>query len=145
MGRMGSLETLERLQLGEADRERRPVRREVAEIWRDRVDLLGTEDRVLLKAYLEAQSSFDEMARLTGRDRSSMCRRIHRILRRLADETYDRCQGGRFSAEELTVIRDHFVRGLRLTQICRGHHLGYRRVRTLIARARTFAQATKTC
>jgi hypothetical protein len=144
MGRLGSLEALDRLQPAELDVDRIPARREVVEVWRARGDLLGSEDRILLKTYLEAGSSFDEIARLTGMNRSTVCRRIHRMLHRLSDETYDRCQGGLFNEVELAVIRDRFVRGLSLTRLCRDHNLGYYRVRAIVERARAFARTAKT-
>jgi len=144
MGRLGSLEALERLEPGEWDIERIPARRDVAEALRARLELLGTEDRVLLKTYLEAGSSFDEIARLAGMNRSTVCRRIHRLIRRLYDETYVRCEGNRalFSEPELAVICDHFVRGFSLKRICRDHNLSYYRARAIVEKARRFARRT---
>ena len=144
MGRWSHLEALERLELREEDRVRLPRQREGVEIWRERLELLGVEDRVLLKTYWEGQSSFDEIARLLGLSRSTVCRRIHRMLRRLADETYDRCQQGPFGEAELAVIRDHFLRGHSLRRVCRDHDLGYCRARGIVQRARAFVRTTKT-
>jgi hypothetical protein len=137
MGRLGSLEVLERLGPVELNVERMPARRKVIEVLRARLDLLASEDRALLKMYLDAGSSFDEIAQLAGMNRSTVCRRIHRMMRRLCDETYIRCQAahGWFSEPELAVVRDHFVRGLSLKRICRDHNLCYYRVRTIVARA----------
>lgn len=142
MRRVSSLAVLEGLEPVEVDAERLAARREVVEVLRARLDLLGGEDRVLLKMHLEARGSFDEIAKLTGRNRSSVCRRIHRMICRLYDETYIRCAAARdrFSAPELMVVRDHFVRGLSLKRIGREHHLCYYRVRMIVARARRLAQ-----
>jgi hypothetical protein len=130
----------------ELDVERIPARRDVVEVWRARLDLLGTEERVLLKTYLEAGSSFDEIARLTGMNRSSVCRRIHRLIRRLSDETYVRCEADRavFGGAELAVIRDYFVRGFSVKRICRDHNLGYYRAHAIIEKARRFTRRTET-
>lgn len=142
MGRLGSLEVLERLEPDELDLERIPARRDIVELLRARRDLLDSEDRVLLKMYLEASSSFTEIARLTGLDRSSVCRRIHRMIHHLCDETYTRCEADPllFREPELAVIRDHFVRGFSLKRISRDHNLCYYRVRAIIQKARRYAR-----
>jgi hypothetical protein len=146
MRRVSSLEVLEGLEPGELDAERLSARREVVEALRTRLDLLGGADRVLLKMHLDARSSFDEIAKLTGLNRSSVCRRIHRMMGRLSDETYVRCAAARdrFSAPELRVVRDHFVRGLSLKRIGREHNLCYYRVRTIVEKARRLAQGKAT-
>jgi len=144
MGRWSSLDVLERLEPTELDTARIPDRREVVELLRARLDLLSGVDRALLKMYLEAGSSFDQLARLAGMNRSTVCRRIHRILRRLCDATYARCQRGPFSNLELAILRDHFVRGLSVKRIGREYGLGDYRVRTLVEKARQFAQAPET-
>lgn len=145
MGRWGSLEALVRLEPVAGDVERIPARREVVEVLRGRLEWLDSEDRVLLKTYLEAGSSFDEIARLTGMNRSSVCRRIHRLIHRLHDDTYACCEadGASFDEPELAVIRDHFVRGLSVKRICREHNLSYYRVRAMIQKARQFARARR--
>jgi hypothetical protein len=145
MRRVSSLEVLEGWEPVELDAERRAARREVAEVLRSRLNLLGGEDRVLLKMHLDARSSFDEIAKLTGLNRSSICRRIHRMIGRLYDQTYVRCAAARdrFSAPELRVVRDHFVRGMSLQRICREHSLCYYRVRIIVARARRLAHQTE--
>lgn len=140
MGRVSSLETLERREAVAGDSERRETRRAGTELWREKLDWLGLEERVLLKTYLEAQSSFDELARLRAVNRSSMCRRVHRLLRRLTDETFDRCVGGPFSPWELTILRDHLVCGRPLGRVAREQHVSYYRVRVVVARARAFAR-----
>ncbi len=126
------------------------TRREVAEKWRARVDLLDLranlltiQDRTLLQMHLEAGRNFHEIARLTGLSPSTVCRRIHRMIHRLSDETYTVClQNQRhFSHMELEVIRDHFVRGLSLACLRRRHGLGHRRIRRIIAKARQTARA----
>jgi hypothetical protein len=146
MGRLSSLGAGERREPAEWDIERLPARRDVAEVLRERLDLLDTEERVLLRTYWEAGSSFDAIARLTGMNRSTVCRRIHRLIRRLSDETYVLCEADRtrFPTSELAVIRDYFVRGFSLKRICRDHDLGYYRARVIIEKARHFARRAQT-
>ncbi len=148
MGRLGSLEVLTQdRSLGEppADEDRRAAGREVLERVRENLDLLQRADRLLLKMHWEARSSLDEIAQITGMDRSTVCRRIQRLLLRLSDETYLRCARDRasFSAAELTVIRDHFLRGWSLVRISRDRPLGLYRVRAIIRRARRCAGAVQ--
>jgi len=146
MGRFASLEVLESVGPLEWETDRVAAQRDRVERVRAGWDLLEREDRLLLKMHLEAGSSFDEIARVTGLNRSTVCRRIQRMIRRLSDETYARCEAHRrcFSEVELAVIRDHFVRGRSLLRICRSHHLCYYRARVIVERAREFADATKT-
>jgi hypothetical protein len=142
MGRLSSLEVLEG-QFEELDVCRIPARRDTVELLRARLDLLKGEDRALLKMYLDAGSSFYQLARLAGMNRSTVCRRIHRMIRRLSDETYPVCQANPhvFDEQELTIIRDHFVRGLSVKRICRDHQIGLYRVRVTVEKARRFARA----
>ena len=145
MGRLGSLEVLDG-QFEDLDVCRIPARRDTMELLRTRVDLLRGDDKALLKMYLEAGSSFYQLGKLAGMNRSTVCRRIHRMIRRLSDETYPVCQANpdSFSERELAVIRDHFVRGLSVRRICREHKLAYYRVRVIVDKARRFAHSTKT-
>lgn len=145
MGRVSSLEVLEGLEPVESDVQRITVRRAAVEVLHARLDLLDSADRALLRMHLDAGSSFDEIARLTRRNRSSVCRRIHRMIGRLRDETYVRCRAAHewFSEAELAVVRDHFVRGSSLRRICRDHNLCYYRVHRIIERARRLAPRTE--
>jgi hypothetical protein len=146
MGRVNSLDVLEGLEPTARDRDRTAARRDRVEVLRTRLELLGDADRALLQLYLEAGPSFHLLARLAGRNRSTVCRRIHRIIRRLCDDTYPLCRGHplMFRPTELAVIRDHFVRGRSLRRICRDHRLGYYRARVIVAKARQFTRLKET-
>jgi predicted DNA-binding protein YlxM (UPF0122 family) len=150
MERVETRETLEERELGEAEVVCLPTRRAAAEQWRARVDLLDLranlltgQDRALLQMHLEAGRSFHEIARLIGLSPSTVCRRIHRMIHRLSDQTYTVCLRNQrhFSPVELDVIRDRFVRGLSLACIRRRHALGHRRIRRIVAKARQMAHA----
>jgi hypothetical protein len=153
---------MERVSLGGVVDEQEPdgtgvvhfrTRRGVAQQWRERLDLLDLranlldrDDRALLQMHLEAGRGFHEIARLTGLSPATVCRRIHRMVRRLSDPTYTVCLRNQrhFSRVELDVIRDHFVRGLSLACIRRRHALGHRRVRCIIAKAHQMARTPAT-
>lgn len=129
-------------QPAELDLCRAPVHRDSADLLKQRADLLTGVDRALLLMYIQAGCSFHQLGRLTGRNRSSVSRRIRRIIHRLSDPTYDLCleNGSSFSEREMAVIRDHFVRGLSLQRICRDHNLCYYRARVIVEKARKIAR-----
>jgi DNA-directed RNA polymerase specialized sigma24 family protein len=138
MGRLGSLEALGDRGALAVEADGRTARRVAVERLRANWGLLDPEERLLLKLHLEAGGSLEEIARVMGRHPSTVCRRIQRMIRRLCDETYDRCAvaGASFGPAELAVVRDHFVRGLSLARICRDHHLCYYRVHAIVQKAR---------
>ncbi len=117
------------------------TQREQIEVLRSRLDLLAGRDRALLALYLESGSSLSQMARLTGLQVSSIGRRVRRIIERLCDETYIVCldHSRQFSALELAIIKDHFVRGLSLRRISANRNVAYYSVRMAAAKARRLA------
>jgi DNA invertase Pin-like site-specific DNA recombinase len=112
--------------------------RDVMEVLRSRVSLLAGAERALLTMYLESGSSVCQIARLTGLRRSTVARRIRKVITRLCDETYLVCvrQRGRFSERELTLIKDYFVRGLSERGIARSRAVSLYRVRVTLRKAR---------
>ena len=116
--------------------------RRFTETLTQRIPLLAGEDRVLMSLYLDDGHSFGQIARLIGASPTTIARRVRRIARHLADETYPLClaQKSAFSRLELAIVRDHFVRGHTCSQISRQRRLTYYRVRTTIHKARTFAR-----
>jgi hypothetical protein len=77
-------------------------------------------------------------------NRSSVGRRIQRILRRLSDRTYLACleSRDRFSDVEMDVLRDHLIRGLSLARIARDSGLCYYRVRAIVEKARDLSSGS---
>lgn len=128
-------------QPAELDLGRAPGHRDTVDLLKQQADLLTGVDRTLLMMYIQAGCSFHQLARLTGRNRSSVGRRIRRIIQRLSDRTFILCQERRddFSDLEMAVIRDHFIRGLSLQRICGNHNLCYYRVRVIVEKARKIA------
>jgi len=104
---------------------------------------LAGEDRVLVALYLDDGHSFGQIARLAGACPTTIARRIRRIARQLADETYPLCLANKseFNRSEMAIIRDHFVRGRTFTQISRSRGITYYRVRTTILKARKLVNA----
>jgi len=118
--------------------------RDFTETLTQRMALLTGEDRVLIGLYLEDGHSFGQIARLLGANPTTIARRVRRIVRQLADETYPLCLAHKaeFSRLELAIIRDHFVRGRTLGHISHRRGVTYYRVRTTILKARAFVDST---
>lgn len=135
-----------RTQLAELDLYEARILRDEADRLRPLADLLVGDDRTLLMTYIQAGCSFHQLARLTGLNRSSVGRRIRRMIRRLSDPTYSLCLDGRwgFSDLERAVIRDHFVRGLSFKRICQDHRICRYRARVIVEKARQVARSQET-
>jgi DNA-directed RNA polymerase specialized sigma24 family protein len=125
--------------------ERANDKRDIAELLRSRTHLLCGSDRALLQMYLEHGNSLRQMARMAGASPGAVSRRIRRIARRLADETYPLCLAGRdeFTGRELALVRDCFVRGLPMTRVSREHGVSYHRVRAAVHKAREYARSAR--
>jgi DNA-binding CsgD family transcriptional regulator len=117
-------------------------RRIDVEVLRRRVAFLEGDDRVLATAVLEYGLSVAAVARLTARSRSGLTRRLGRIVRRLADDTYSRCSTptAAFSPAELEILRAHFLQGKSAKEITRQRAVSYYRVLRTIRRARAAGQ-----
>jgi hypothetical protein len=117
--------------------------RDLRDVLRIRLPLLAGADRALMTLYLDSGHSFRQLARVTGASPTTVARKIRRIARRLADETYPRCLRSRsqFTVLELHVVRDHFVRGFSCGRISRHRNLSYYRVRATVLKARRYAAA----
>jgi hypothetical protein len=127
---------------------REPPDRDPCELLRIRAAQLAGEDRALMTLYLDGGNSFRQIARLTGQYPTSIARRIRRITQRLLDETYPRCLQNRaaFTAFELAVIKDHFVRGYSCHEISRTRKASYYHIRSIILTAKHFvASAESKC
>jgi hypothetical protein len=129
----------------ERDLYRAPVYRDSADLLKRQADLLTGVDRTLVMMYIQAGCSFYQLGRLTGMNRSSVARRIRRILRRLSDHTYLVCLENRskFTDLELAVLRDHLVRGQSLARIAREHAVCYYRARVIVQKARAVVLAAE--
>ena len=120
--------------------------REMRDILRARACLLTGADRTLVELCLEQGGNYHQIASVAGLSSTTVARRMQRVIRRLTDETCPAClnQHGRFSEEELAVIRDYFVRGVPMSRISRRRRATYYRVRAIVQDARRFAASVQT-
>jgi len=119
--------------------------RDIIEILRMRAHLLAGRDRVLLEMYLERGNSLRQIGRLMGLSPCNVGRRIRRIARRLADDTYEICLGNHddFNGREMALIKDFFIRGLSAAHISQNHGITLYRVKATLRKARRYAASTK--
>jgi DNA-binding NarL/FixJ family response regulator len=110
--------------------------REQIELLRNRLNLLEGKDRVLMTMYLENGNSIRQIARLLGVCESSIARRVCRLRKRLLDGEYIYCLRNRdkFTAEEMIIAKDYFLRGLSVRKIAIKRQLSNYSVRTSIKR-----------
>jgi hypothetical protein len=120
------------------DRELSP--RDVRELLRLRGNLLTGEDRALIAMYLDGGETVRRIATLAAVTPSCIARRIRMITQRLADPTYSVCVAHKseFTALELAIVKDHFVRGLSIQRTRCNRNLSYHRVRATIRKARAY-------
>lgn len=117
--------------------------RQVRELLGRRGHLLTGADRALIAMYLEGGETIRRIATLAAVTPSCVARRIQTIMQRLADPTYPACLAQRhdFSALELRIIKDYFVRGLSIRTIRLRRKRGTHYIRRIIRKARTYASA----
>lgn len=118
--------------------------RKSADILRDRLDLLDGNDRVLMKMYLEAGSSFRQMARLAGVNEVTVARRIRSTTRRLVNGQYLDCLRHRekLTAMELNVAKDYYLKALPMRSVSARRGWTYYRTQRTIRKIRRFLGET---
>ena len=113
-------------------------RRQSADILRDRLNLLDGNDRALMEMYLEAGSSFRQMARLAGVNEVTVARRIRSMTRRLVNGQYLNClrHRERLTAMELKVAKDYYLKALPIRQISARRGWSYYHAQRTVAKIR---------
>jgi len=112
--------------------------RKSADILRNRLDLLDGDDRVLMKMYVEAGSSFRQMARLAGVNEVTVARRIRSTTRRLVNGQYLNCLRHRekLTAIELDIAKDYYLKALPMRGISARRGWTYYRTQRTIGKIR---------
>ena len=89
------------------------------DLLRARADILTGKDRALMKMYLENGSTISHIAQLMSINEATVCRRIHRLTKRLLDGEFITClrNKNQLSRLELNVARDYFLEGLSQNKI----------------------------
>ena len=101
--------------------------RDRLDLLHSRLDMLNGIDKVLMTMYLKNGNSFRQMALLSGISETSIARRIHKLTERLIDSEYITCLRNRnkFTAHQLAIANDYFMRGLSMKKIAAKQHSTY--------------------
>lgn len=102
---------------------------------------LDAKDKTLLQMVFEKGSTFEAIARLTGRNPSTVSRRFHRLLHTLIARQLISPLPGRIplNRTDCRIIQDYFLRGRTQKAIARKRNISLYRVRSLIRRIRSAA------
>lgn len=117
------------------------------ETLRHRCHWLSAPDRILMQMVFDKGSSLRQIARLTGRSPSTVCRRVNRLLNLLIAREVVAVlrRRGRVDDADIRIVRDYFIQGCSQRMIARRLNLSLYRVRTILQAARSIIDAgTKT-
>ncbi|MHC4477848.1 MAG: helix-turn-helix domain-containing protein [Planctomycetota bacterium] len=110
-------------------------RRQMLELLERRAHLFSGRDRLLLTMYLQNGNSVRQLAALSGMHESTIGRRINKLLKRLIENEYILClrYPDRFTDTELSLARDHFLRGIGHRQLAAKHRCTAYQVRKTLS------------
>ena len=105
---------------------------------RMRSEWLNDKDKALIQMVFDKGSTFEQIARLTGQNPSTVSRRCHRLVRRLIGHqrlpAFHRAAG--LNSRELRIAQEYFLKGLTQKAIARKFGLSLYRVSTVLKKAR---------
>ena len=106
------------------------------ELLLERVGLLDGKDRVLMTMYLENGNSCRQLAKLAGVNEANISRRIKKLTKRLIGGEYLICLRNRdmFTAKEMSLAKDYFLRGLSIKEIADKQSMTYYRTRETLVK-----------
>jgi len=120
--------------IAQDDLKLKTAHRDEVELLRSRLYWLNGDDRLLMSMYLEAGSSYRQLARLTGLADTQIARKIRNLAQRLTDQRYVTCLRNRqrFTNDELAIAKNYFTRGLPIHKIAQQRNLTYYQVRQML-------------
>ena len=119
---------------------------------RDRVDLLQRRvyllrgiDRLLMTMYLENGTTISQMARMCGKNPSTIYRRICKLTRLLIESEYITCLRfrDRFSKTEMLFAREHFLEGISYRDIAKKYCVSTYKVHKMVMDIRGVLEGNK--
>ena len=120
------------------------ARRDAIDLLRSRIDLLAGRDRLIMRMYFDNGASARRIAALLDVSASTIGRRIRTLSKRLLATGYRNCihNNRDFTAVELQIARDHFVRGLSLRAIAAERNCSVYRIRETIRKIKLVTEIT---
>lgn len=115
---------------------------EIVDLLRIRMQMLEEDDRILLETYIENNSSFRKLGKLTGSDPRKIARKIKKQIKNLLANQYIsiKRQQKQFSQTELVIAYDHYLLGLGYRKIAAKRNLKDSRVRTTLKKLQMWLQ-----
>ena len=106
-----------------------------------RSELLNCRDRALMQMIFEKGSTFDQIARLTGQNPSTISRRFHNLLQKLIAKELLSLLGCRHKIDStnIRIVQGYFLQGLAQKDIARKLNISLYRVRNILRAVRSIA------
>ena len=104
------------------------------ELLRSRLDLLDGKDKLIMTLFLENGYSFFKISQVTDMCRTSIARRINRLIKKLLKGKYLTCiqNCDKFNRYQMAIAKDYFLRGLSIREITKKRHRSVYHVRETI-------------
>ena len=125
--------------------ESRIYHREMLDLLRSRVYLLRGRDLLWMTMYLEHGNTINQMARMCGKNPSTIHRRICKLTRLLIESEYIRCLRfrDRFSKKEMLFARECFLEAISYREIAKRHGISLYRVHKMVMEIRGVLTSTE--
>lgn len=107
-------------------------------IVRNRLYLLGRQDRMIMSMFLDKEMSFRQIAMLLNTNQNRISRRIRKIIFELTKGKFIFCMKKReiFTRPEMEIAKDHFLRGMSIRQIAQKKNTSFYHIRELLKEVR---------
>jgi DNA-directed RNA polymerase specialized sigma24 family protein len=100
-------------------------------------DWLDSRDQALMQMIFERGTTYEQIARLTGRNASTVSRRCRRLLRKLVARDLHALRGRDSDRLVLRIVQAYFLEGLPQRTIARKFNISDYRVRTVLRTVRS--------
>lgn len=111
---------------------------------RHRSEWLNSKDKALIQMIYEKGSTFDQIARLTGQNPSTISRRFHRLIQKLIAHELTALLGCRHEVDgtDICIARDYFIQGLSQHAVACKLNVSLYRVRHILSLVRSIARSS---
>jgi DNA invertase Pin-like site-specific DNA recombinase len=108
-----------------------------------RSELLNRKDKALIQMIFEKGSTFDQIARLTGQNPSTISRRFHHLLQKLIAKEFVSLLRGRCGSNgtDIRIVQGYYLQNLSQKAIARKLNISLYRVRNILRAVRSIAYA----
>ena len=109
---------------------------------RHRSQWLNSKDKALVQMIFEKGSTFDQIARLTDENPSTINRRFHRLIQKLIAHELTALLASRHDVDgtDIRIVRDYFIQGLPQHAVAHKLNVSLYRVRHILSLVRSLAR-----